>query len=78
VSEHILLGGDNVDLAIAHLMEPRLAGGGGQLSGAQWDHLVASCRDLKERALAGATWHVSKKREACTYDTGSLTLADHS
>jgi len=54
VSEHILLGGDNVDLAIAHFMEPRLAGRGGQLSGAQWDHLVASCCDLKERALAGA------------------------
>ena len=54
VSEHILLGGDNVDLAIAHFMEPRLAGRGGQLSGAQWDHLVASCRDLKERALGGA------------------------
>jgi DNA-K related protein/Hsp70 protein len=54
VSEHILLGGDNVDLAIAHFMEPRLTGGGGQLSGAQWHHLVASCRDLKERALAGA------------------------
>ena len=53
VSEHILLGGDNVDLAIAHIVEPRLAGAGGQLSGAQWDHLVASCRDLKERAFAG-------------------------
>ena len=52
VSEHILLGGDNVDLAIAHFLEPRLAAGGGQLSGAQWDHLVASCCDLKERALA--------------------------
>src|SRR5207302_4965709 len=52
VSEHILLGGDNVDLAIAHLLEPRLAAGGGQLSGAQWNHLVASCCDLKERALA--------------------------
>jgi molecular chaperone DnaK (HSP70) len=54
VSEHILLGGDNIDLAIAHLIEPRLAGRGGQLSGAQWDHLVASCCDLKERALASA------------------------
>ncbi len=53
VSEHILLGGDNVDLAIAHFVEPRLAGRGGQLSGAQWDHLIASCRDLKERTLAG-------------------------
>lgn len=54
VSEHILLGGDNFDLAIAHFVEPRLAGRGGQLSGAQWAHLVASCRDLKERALTSA------------------------
>ena len=54
VSEHILLGGDNIDLAIAHLLEPRLAGAGGQLSGPQWDHLVASCRDLKEHAFAAA------------------------
>jgi molecular chaperone DnaK (HSP70) len=54
VSEHILLGGDNIDLAIAHFIEPRLAGRGGQLSGVQWGHLVASCRELKERSLAGA------------------------
>ena len=53
VSEHILLGGDNIDLAIAHFIEPRLAGRGGQLSGVQWEHLVASCRELKERSLAG-------------------------
>lgn len=53
VSEHILLGGDNVDLAIAMLLEPRLAGERGRLSGPQWDHLVASCRVLKERALSG-------------------------
>ncbi len=53
VSEHILLGGDNIDLALAALMEPRLAGERGGLSGPQWDHLVASCRDVKERALAG-------------------------
>ena len=54
VSEHILLGGDNVDLAIAHLVEPRLLGDGRQLSGTQWDHLVAHCRDLKEKALSSA------------------------
>jgi molecular chaperone DnaK (HSP70) len=52
VSEHILLGGDNIDLAIAHTVEPRLAGAGGQLSGPQWDQLVASCCNLKEHALA--------------------------
>ncbi len=54
VSEHILLGGDNVDLAIAHFVEPLLAGEGSRVSGARWDHLVAVCRDLKERALSSA------------------------
>jgi molecular chaperone DnaK (HSP70) len=54
VSEHILLGGDNIDLAIAHFVEPRLAGTGGELSGPQWDQLVASCCNLKEHALSAA------------------------
>ncbi|CCG40788.1 hsp70 family protein [Magnetospirillum molischianum] len=52
VSDHILLGGDNIDLALAHLMEPRLTRGLAPLSAAQWEHLVASCRALKERVLA--------------------------
>ena len=51
VSDHILLGGDNIDLAIAHLVEPRLVTGDGRLSPAQWDHLVARCRSLKESVL---------------------------
>ena len=51
VSDHTLLGGDNVDLAIAHLLEPRLTGERGKLSGTGWDDLVARCRDLKERLL---------------------------
>ncbi|MBV8094745.1 MAG: Hsp70 family protein [Acetobacteraceae bacterium] len=54
VSEHILLGGDNIDLAIAHLIEPRLVEQQGELSGQQWDHLIASSRDLKEKVLAGS------------------------
>src|SRR5437762_8750264 len=52
VGDHILLGGDNVDLAIAHLLEPRLTGERGKLSGTQWDDLVARCRDLKETMLS--------------------------
>ncbi len=52
VSEHILLGGDNIDLAIAHLVEARFGVEHGQLSGQQWDHLVALCRDLKETVLS--------------------------
>ncbi|MFN3078029.1 MAG: Hsp70 family protein, partial [Alphaproteobacteria bacterium] len=51
VSEHILLGGDNIDLAIAHRMEPRLVKEGDKLSARQWDHLVARCRSLKEQVL---------------------------
>ncbi len=54
VSDHILLGGDNIDLALAHLVEGRLTGGAhGQFSGAAWDQLVAACRNLKEQALEG-------------------------
>ena len=52
VGDHILLGGDNVDLAIAHFLEPRLIGERGKLSGTQWDDLVARCRDLKENVLS--------------------------
>src|SRR5215472_10004374 len=52
VGDHILLGGDNVDLAIAHFLEPRLTGERGKLSGTQWDDLVAHCRDLKEKMLS--------------------------
>ncbi len=51
VSDHLLLGGDNIDLALAHHLEQRLAS---QLSPTQWNFLVARCRDLKERCLAGA------------------------
>lgn len=52
VSDHILLGGDNMDLAIAHLLEPSLRPDNEPLSVNQWQHLVARCRDLKERALS--------------------------
>src|SRR5262249_6469797 len=51
VGDHILLGGDNVDLAIAHLLEPRLIGERGKLCGTNWDVLVDRCQDLKEKML---------------------------
>lgn len=50
VSEHLLLGGDNIDLAIAHVLEGRFAGQ--RLSSRQWAQLVSAARDLKERALS--------------------------
>jgi molecular chaperone DnaK (HSP70) len=52
-SNHILLGGDNIDLAIAHLLEPQLVDAGTGLSGGQRCSLVDRCRDVKEKALSG-------------------------
>jgi molecular chaperone DnaK (HSP70) len=52
VSDHLLLGGDNIDLALAHHIQSRL--GDEALSATQWNFLVARCRELKERCLADA------------------------
>lgn len=53
VSDHLLLGGDNIDLAIAHLLESRLVQPEDRLTGRQWGHLVFQARSLKERVLSG-------------------------
>jgi molecular chaperone DnaK (HSP70) len=49
VGDHLLLGGDNIDLALAHHIESKVATE--ELSPTQWNFLVARCRDLKERCL---------------------------
>ena len=50
VSDHILLGGDNIDLAMAHVVaEIQL---NASLAPDQWGHLIARCRQIKEEALA--------------------------
>lgn len=54
VSDHILLGGDNIDLAIAHALEAGRSGGeGGEdpLDPRSWQKLVGESRRLKEKAL---------------------------
>ncbi len=53
VGRHILLGGDNMDLALAHLAEARMSESGGPLEPSELSQLVASCRDAKERVLSG-------------------------
>ena len=53
VGEHLMLGGDNMDLALAHLLEPQLAGEGQQrLPPARFAQLVQRCRVAKEQLLA--------------------------
>ena len=51
VSEHILLGGDNIDLGLARILEQKLLGEGRTLTSRQWAQLVAEARSLKERSL---------------------------
>jgi molecular chaperone DnaK (HSP70) len=50
VGHHLLLGGDNMDLALAHLCEPRLAPDG-KLDAARFGQLVSACRAAKEALL---------------------------
>jgi hypothetical protein len=52
VGHHLLLGGDNMDLALAHLLEPRLVGEGDHLAPRRFAQLVAACRQGKQRLLA--------------------------
>jgi molecular chaperone DnaK (HSP70) len=48
VGRHLLLGGDNIDLALAHVAECRL---GGALTAAEFGQLLLGVREAKERLL---------------------------
>lgn len=51
VGEHLLLGGDNLDLAVARVVEQRL-GSTETLDERQWGMLSAACRQAKELLLS--------------------------
>ncbi len=51
VGNHLMLGGDNIDLALAHLAEGRLFDEDRRLSAAELSQLVEQCRVAKERLL---------------------------
>ncbi len=51
VGDHLLLGGDNIDLMLAHLAEERLLDQKQRLSSADFAQLVDQCRLAKERLL---------------------------
>jgi hypothetical protein len=52
VGDHILLGGDNMDLAIAHLARQKIEAGGKVVDRGQAASLTHACRVAKERLLA--------------------------
>jgi len=51
VGHHLLLGGDNMDLALAHLCEGRMIEPPGKLDAARFGQLVSASRGAKERLL---------------------------
>ncbi|KLV07186.1 molecular chaperone DnaK [Photobacterium aquae] len=53
VGDHLMLGGDNIDLAIAHLAEQRLHGGAKKLSASGLSKLIQQTRKVKESLLSG-------------------------
>src|SRR5690606_32256843 len=61
VGKHLILGGDNLDLALARFAESKLLAasaasnsGGQQLAPRDWDRLTQACRVAKETMLAQA------------------------
>jgi molecular chaperone DnaK (HSP70) len=55
VGDHLMLGGDNMDLALARHVERRLVKRAGELDAKQWGALVHACRGAKESLLSPAT-----------------------
>jgi len=54
VGDHLMLGGDNMDLALARHLERRLVKRAGELDPRQWGELVHACRAAKESLLSPA------------------------
>jgi molecular chaperone DnaK (HSP70) len=52
VGDHLMLGGDNLDLALAHTLESRLSNNEKRLSAAELSQLLEQCRQAKEKLLA--------------------------
>ncbi|RYZ59146.1 MAG: hypothetical protein EOP07_04950 [Proteobacteria bacterium] len=78
VSEHLLLGGDNIDLSIAHRLAARLSPE--EIPRDAWNLLLAQTRQIKESALMGTaneTYHLSipldAKKLFGSYLTGEVS-----
>ncbi len=73
VGDHLMLGGDNIDLALAHRVEAKLAGA--RLDTEQWSGLRYACRTAKEMLLSDARpdrWPVTIAGRGARIIGGSL------
>jgi molecular chaperone DnaK (HSP70) len=76
VSDHVLLGGDNLDLSLAHFLEEKLTPGA-QLPPSTFAQLLARCREIKEEALGvefeeGKVWPVAVSKPGTSLLSGTL------
>lgn len=53
VGDHLILGGDNIDLALARQVEAQLTGARRSMSTDRWKALCHQCRQAKEALLSG-------------------------
>ena len=70
VGDHLILGGDNMDLALARGIEMRLGKTGAILSGDRWKTLCHQCRQAKEMLLNGT----AKSRKITIMGEGSRLI----
>jgi molecular chaperone DnaK (HSP70) len=76
VGDHLMLGGDNMDAAIARRAEEQMTAGGRKLTATQWSELVQAARLAKESLLSekpGETYHLSVVAEGGRLIGGSMS-----
>jgi molecular chaperone DnaK (HSP70) len=76
VGEHLMLGGDNMDAAIARKAEEQMTAGGRKLTPTQWSELVQASRGAKESLLspnAPETYHLSVVAEGGRLIGGTMS-----
>lgn len=74
VGEHLMLGGDNVDITLARYLERQLAGKSGKVEAQYWHQLVAQCRRAKEELL-NAPAGADTKADVTVVGAGSGLIA---
>ncbi len=74
VGDHLMLGGDNMDNALARRVEADLVGDTGSLEVRRWHQLVYQCRRAKETLLSGPD--APDEVEVAIAGTGSTLIAD--
>jgi molecular chaperone DnaK (HSP70) len=72
VGDHLMLGGDNMDHALARLCEPSLAGAAQRLPAARFAQLIQACRAAKEQLLSA---DAPEQRNITLLGAGSSVVA---